>query len=387
MKRQRLFGIGNFVENRQWIRRGLLRGLRLCAALDLASDEDSDREHHTGEDRAADEQKEDLPSVEPAGDGLGFDDVWHAAALATCVGSACHDVCCAVAVHEGSVTHEPATHANSAARQLASPIGACDAAPAMSEATLSRRSMLLALGEALLCFGCAKRSQSARPLRVAAAADVEPVFSALTEPFRQKTGREVVLSFAASGVLSRQLEHGAPFDLFVSASREHIDRLHKKGRLVPGSIREYARGQLAIWTAGDGPLPQSLTELGSSHGLRIAVANPEHAPYGQAAVAALRTLGVFDALKRRLIYAENVRQAQQFAESGNADVAIIARSLAGRSGRFVEVPIGLHPAIVQTLAVVIGGDELAASEFADQLFASDGRRLLRESGFLPPAPP
>lgn len=258
---------------------------------------------------------------------------------------------------------------------------------AMTEAKPSRRSVLLALHAAMLTVGCAKKSPVVRALRVAAAADVEPVFSALAESFRQKYGREVVLSFAASGALAKQIEHGAPFDLFASASQAHIDRLHKKGRLVPGSIREYARGQLAIWTTEDRPLPQSLQELSQSPSLRVSIANPEHAPYGQAAEAALRTLGVFDALKRRLIYAENVRQAQQFAESGNADVAIIARSLAGRLGRFVEVPISLHPPIVQTLAVLSGGDEAAASAFAGELFQREGRRLLRDSGFLPPASP
>lgn len=257
---------------------------------------------------------------------------------------------------------------------------------AMTNALLSRRTLLLALSGALVT-GCAKKTQGVRPLRIAAAADVEPVFSALAESVRQTTGREVVLSFAASGALAKQIEHGAPFDLFAAASREHIDRLYKKGRLVPGSVREYARGQLAIWTMGDGPLPQSLSELPQRPSLRIAIANPEHAPYGQAAVAALRQLGVFDALGRRLIYAENVRQAQQFAESGNADVAILARSLAGRAGRFVEVPLSLHPPIVQTLAIVSGGDEAAARDFAELLFQSEGRRLLRDSGFLPPEPP
>jgi molybdate transport system substrate-binding protein len=248
-----------------------------------------------------------------------------------------------------------------------------------------RRHALLALAS-LLTLACQKHSQSPteRPLRIAAAADVEPVFTSLAEQYRKKFGREVVLSFAASGALAKQIEHGAPFDLFVSASEAQIERLRSKGRLRPDSIRRYARGQLTIWTAGDGPLPQSLAELASRTSLRIALAHPEHAPYGQAAVAALRQAGVYDAVSRRLVFAENVRQAQQFAESGNTDVAIIARSLAGRSGRFVEIPLSLHPPIVQSLAVVADGDERAASDFTALLFDPPGRLLLRDSGFLPP---
>lgn len=248
----------------------------------------------------------------------------------------------------------------------------------------SRRDALCAL-LGLLTLGCRRQAGAENtPLRVAAASDVEPVFSALADLYRQKSGREVVLSFAASGALAKQIEHGAPFDLFVSASQEHIERLRKKGRLLPATIRPYARGQLALWTAGDGPLPGSLSALVTQSSLRIAIANPEHAPYGAAAVAALRTLGIYDKAGRRLVFAENVRQAQLFTESGNTDVSIIARSLAGRSGRFVEVPLHLHPPIIQTLAVIAGGDEKHAQEFAELLDTPDGRRLLRDSGFLPP---
>lgn len=249
----------------------------------------------------------------------------------------------------------------------------------------TRRHAVLAL--CWTVFGsCAKKPQNPteRPLRIAAAADVEPVFSALATLYRKQHGREVVISFAASGSLAKQIEHGAPFDLFASASGDHIERLAKKGRVRTESIRSYARGRLTIWTAGSGKLPQSLAELATLPNIRVAVANPEHAPYGQAAVAALQRAGVYDGLARRLVFAENVRQAQQFAESGNTELAIIARSLAGRSGRFVEIPLSLHPPIVQSLAVITGGDEARASEFAELLFSPDGRRLLRDSGFLPP---
>lgn len=251
------------------------------------------------------------------------------------------------------------------------------------ERRLHRREAVWTLS--ILLLGCRQGSSAQnRPLRIAAASDVEPVFSALAEHYRQTTGREVVLSFSASGVLAKQIEHGAPFDLYVSASDEHIARLRKKGRLVPSTIRPYGRGQLALWKTGDGPLPNSLRQLAEHPNLRIAIANPEHAPYGAAAVAALRSAGVYEQFSRRLVIAENVRQAQMFTESGNTDLSIIARSLAGRSGRFVEIPLNLHPPIVQTLAAVSGGNEAQAREFADLLDTSLGRQLLRDSGFLPP---
>lgn len=238
----------------------------------------------------------------------------------------------------------------------------------------------------LLSIGAAcsrKDNAQSRPLRVAAASDLEPVFALLAEPYRQKKQHAVVFSFAASGVLASQIEHGAPFDLFVSASQTHIDALRKKKRLVPSSIRVYAQGQLALWAQLAHPIP-SLEDLASDARLRIALANPEHAPYGAAAVAALRSLGIYERVKPRLVFAENVRQAQLFTESGNTHVSIIARSLAGGSGHFLEIPRTLHPPILQSLGIVAGQDETRAQAFVDLLESQEGQQHLREAGFLSP---
>lgn len=243
-----------------------------------------------------------------------------------------------------------------------------------------------------------------RPLRVAAAADVEPAFAALAARYEQKTGRQIVFTFAGSGPLAQQIEAGAPYDLYAAANEVLVEKLVKSGRIVKDSARPYARGRLALWVPVPAPASGetaagsdslTLAGLASPRFRRVALANPEHAPYGQAAVAALRSVGVYEELQARLVYAENVRQAQQYAATGNADAVIGAYSLlrGERRGVVVEVPAALHPPLVQRLGVVAGpgsaqagadADERGARELADFILGSEGQRILEASGFLPP---
>ena len=228
---------------------------------------------------------------------------------------------------------------------------------------------------------CSRNSQ--RALRGAATADLEPAFTELTAEFHATSGRPVVWSFASSGSLTQQLVHGAPFDLFASASTALIKRLAELGRLVPQSQRDFACGRLVLWARPGVALPRTLAELGRPGLGRVALANPEHAPYGQAAVAALRSGGLYEAVRPRLVFAENVRQALQFAQTGNADVALTALALMRDGDAYTLVPASAHPPLVATLAAVRGGDEAGAAQLAAFICGPRGQAILRRHGFAP----
>lgn len=248
----------------------------------------------------------------------------------------------------------------------------------------TRRGLLLGGVAALSLSACSRaRPAAQRALRGAAASDLEPAFTELGTEFTAQTGRPVVWSFASSGSLAQQLAHGAPFDLFASASTELVARLGAQDRLVRGSQRDFARGRLALWTRPGIAAPRTLLELARPDLLRIALANPEHAPYGQAAVAALQRCGLYDRLRPRLVFAENVRQALQFAQTGNTDVALTALTLARRGGTYYEIPESEHPPLIATLAVIRGGDEPGGMQLADFICGAAGQATLRRHGFAP----
>lgn len=260
---------------------------------------------------------------------------------------------------------------------------------------VSRRGLL---GAALLCvWGCRRREVKLGPLRVAAAADLQDAFTALAALYQEQHGRAVALSFAASGLLTRQVREGAPFDLLATASPRYIDELARLDLLVPRSRLVFARGQLALYSlaGADGGSAQAgaapLSALLGPRVRRIALANPEHAPYGAAALLALQGAGLYPALQGKLVFAENVRQALRFAETGAADVALVARSLCGaaqpRGGRCEPLPEGLHPPIEQALGVLRGGDEAGAARFVALLRGGRGQEILRRHGYQLPQQP
>lgn len=249
---------------------------------------------------------------------------------------------------------------------------------------MTRRAALLALG----VLGCRRRRpREDGPLRVAAAADLTDVFTALAPRFRETTGREVALRFGASGLLTRQVREGAPFDVLAVADVRYLRELEALDLLVPGSRRSFALGHLVIYDArdGDGPRLRSLAELAAPKIRRVALANPEHAPYGAAALSALRAAGVEGALRGRLVFGDNVRQALAFAQSGEVDAALVARSLCGTEDRLdprcAGVDAALHPKLEQAIAVLRGGDERGGAAFVALLRGRAGQALLRRHGF------
>jgi molybdate transport system substrate-binding protein len=223
-------------------------------------------------------------------------------------------------------------------------------------------------------------------LLVAAAADLALAMPELVAAFSAETGAPVDVTLGSSGQIAHQILHGAPVDLFLSADAGWVDRLRAAGRTLPETEAVYAIGPLVLVSAGTVPTIRSVAELDHTSVRRIAIANPEHAPYGRAARQALDNAGLWDALEPRLVIAENVRQTLQYVEARSVDVAISARSLMGEgTPGWVAVPADLHDPLHQTLAVIAGRPrESEARAFAAFLVGPAGRQILARHGFLLP---
>jgi len=238
-----------------------------------------------------------------------------------------------------------------------------------------------------MAAACSRHSApgSSEPLHVAAASDLSAAFEELGASYEKATGRRVVFSFGATGLLERQIVEGAPFDVFVAADVSFVDDAIKAGACLASSKQLYAVGKLAIVTApGDRSGLRTIADLVAPTITRVAIANPEHAPYGRAAREALQRAGVWGAVRPKLVFGENVHQALEFADSGNADAAIVALSLAtGRLQGVIPVPDELHDPIEQALVVCARGAaaQRAAETFCAHVTSPAGRALLRRYGF------
>jgi molybdate transport system substrate-binding protein len=235
----------------------------------------------------------------------------------------------------------------------------------------------------------------AQELTIAAASDLQPVLPALVARFEKETGRRVALAFGSSGTFFSQIQNGAPFDLFFSADVDYTRRLDAAGLVEPGSLSLYATGRIVLWARKDAgiDLSRGLQSLSSPGVRKIAIANPAHAPYGRAAVAAMQHDKVYDAVRGKLIFGENVTQAAQFVESGNADVGIVALSLAMApalrgAGVMYEIPTTFYPPIDQSLAILRASrHKEVAKEFLAFFDRPEARREMQAFGFARPAAP
>jgi molybdate transport system substrate-binding protein len=225
------------------------------------------------------------------------------------------------------------------------------------------------------------------PLVVSAASNLILASEDLGERYEQETGQPVTFNFAASGQLAQQIDQGAPVDLFISANVAYVEELATKGRVLPDSVQVYARGRLTLWTQADSTLAvDTVSDLLNSEVGRVSIANPEHAPYGVAARQALQTAGVWEEIQPKLVLGQNVRQALQFAETGNVDAALLPLSLSITSdGRWVYLPSDLHVPIDQALGVVADSPRQAeARDFAAFITGAQGQTILEKHGFTPP---
>jgi molybdate transport system substrate-binding protein len=243
-------------------------------------------------------------------------------------------------------------------------------------------SLLILLLFSLACRGV--RAPAKAELTVAAASDLTQAFEEIGRQFEAEHNTKVVFVFGSTGLLTKQIENGAPFDVFAAANASYIDQLEQKGLIVPGTKTVYARGRITMWTAANSALKiEKIQDLAQPDVARIAIANPDHAPYGQAAKQALEHAGIWDVVKPKLVYGDNIRQTLQYAETGNVDVAIVALSLSVQSkGRWMLLPEELHQPIDQGMGVLKGTkNEAAARAFSDFVNGSKGREILSKYGF------
>jgi molybdate transport system substrate-binding protein len=243
----------------------------------------------------------------------------------------------------------------------------------------------LALLSAALAGGCQKSPPPVKPaLQVAAASDLSVAFEEMGKLFEARTGQQVTFSFGASGALAKQLSQGAPFDLFAAASATYVDSAVTSGACDGATKALYARGHVVAWSKRGGARLHTLADLEHENIRHIAIANPEHAPYGKAAKEALISAKLWPALEGKIVQAENVRQALQFAQTGNADVALVALSLVAHdpSGEMLAIDSALHRPIEQTLVICRHGKNIdAGREFAKLIESSEGQALLERHGF------
>jgi molybdate transport system substrate-binding protein len=238
------------------------------------------------------------------------------------------------------------------------------------------------IGAVLMLLGCRRAPPV---LRVAAAADLALAFRDIGAAYQKQYGQPVVFSFGSTGLLAKQISQGAPFDLFAAANSSFADDVIRDGACLADSKALYARGRIVLWARSGAP--NSVRELADPRFVKIAIANPEHAPYGRAAMEALQQAGVWEAVRPRLVYGENVQQTLQFAETGNAEVAVVALSLAIVSGgEYLEVPAELHRPIDQALVVCSRQPDAAAAarRFSGFVNGESGRAIMRRYGFLLP---
>lgn len=227
-------------------------------------------------------------------------------------------------------------------------------------------------------------SLAGEPLLVAAAADLAPLERQLLDGFSAAGGGKMQFTFGSSGMLARQVENGAPYDLFLCANDQLIQDLAAQGKLIPGSVAAYATGRLGLWSARQRP-----ADLGAllQPGIRlIAIANPHHAPYGVAARSLLESAGLWTRLQPKIVLAENVRQAYEYASSGNADAVLTAWTLLWDKPGAKLLSGSGQPPIRQSGAIVAGtGHEAQARAFMRFLLGASGQSILRAHGLFPPA--
>jgi molybdate transport system substrate-binding protein len=248
----------------------------------------------------------------------------------------------------------------------------------------------------LLAAGCRSAPESPAPrgrVRVAAAADLNAALSDVIMRFGGTHDVDVSVSYGSSGTFYAQLLNQAPFDLFLSADVAYPNQLAARGLTLPHSEFTYAIGRLVLWAPASSPLDverdglQALTQASIAH---VAIANPEHAPYGRAAAAAMQAAGVYDRVRPKLVLGENVAQAMQFVQSGAADAGLVAMSLAlapnvKGNGRLFEVPASTYPRLEQGGTILKWAADLdAARALRGFLLSADGQAILKQYGFSLP---
>jgi molybdate transport system substrate-binding protein len=251
-----------------------------------------------------------------------------------------------------------------------------------------RQGLMAVLAVALVSPLC-----TAQEITVAAAADLQFAMEDVAARFQKQTGKSVKVVYGSSGNFFQQIQNGAPFDVFFSANLEYAKKLEAAGSTEPGSYYEYAKGKIVMWVPNDSKLEltSGIRALLDPSVKKIAVANPQHAPYGQAAVAAMQKENVYEKVKDKFVLGENISQTAAFVLSGSADVAIVALSLAlspnmKNKGRYAEIPSDDYPPIEQA-CVILGSSKNkdTARQFVAFVKTAAITEVLRSYGFDVPS--
>ncbi len=242
---------------------------------------------------------------------------------------------------------------------------------------------------ALLAISFCSHLCLAQEISVAAAADLQFAMQDIATRFQKETGKTVKATYGSSGNFLQQIQNGAPFDVFFSANLDYPKKLEAAGLTERGSYSEYARGKIVIWVPSSSKIDLSpgVRALLDPSVKKIAIANPLHAPYGQAAVAAVKHENIYDKVKDKFVLGENISQTASFVVSGAADIGIVALSLAlspnmKAKGRYVEVPTTDYPPIEQACVILRSAkNKKVAEQFLAFVKTPAIRDVLRSYGF------
>jgi molybdate transport system substrate-binding protein len=232
----------------------------------------------------------------------------------------------------------------------------------------------------------------AEEITIAAASNLNFAFREIATEYEKASGNQVRLTFGSSGNFYAQIQNGAPFDLFFSADLEYPQKLEEAGLTVPGSLYQYAIGRIVLWTGHESRIDvtKGIEALREPTVKKVAIANPKHAPYGRAAVAAMEHFKVYDQVKDKLVLGENISQAAQFIESGACEIGIIALSLAvtpamTSKGTYWEIPAEAHQPLEQGVVILKSSKQQeSAKQFIAYIKGVHGQEIMRRNGFTQP---
>ncbi|WP_096198870.1 molybdate ABC transporter substrate-binding protein [Bacillus sp. FJAT-45350] len=246
--------------------------------------------------------------------------------------------------------------------------------------------VLLMIIAMTLLVACNQDTQEQVELNVAAASGLLNLFTEIGDEFEEETGTKVIFSFGSSGQLADQIENGAPYDVFASANIDFINQLEEKEIVTSDMTNIFAVGRIGIATMADNSLQvTSIEDLVNPEFKKIAIANPEHAPYGQAAREVIENAGLWDQLENKLVYGRNISDTLSYLETGNAEVSIIALSLVHDELDFLLLDGDMHHPIKQVITMSNRpSNEEQAREFIEFLIGPERRTIIENNGFAFP---
>ena len=242
----------------------------------------------------------------------------------------------------------------------------------------------------LVIVGLTSSSAYAEKITIAAAADLKFAMDEIVTGFNKSySGHQVEIIYGSSGKFFTQIQQGAPYDLYFSADINYPHELARKG-FTSSDVTSYAVGRVVIWSNSMDASKMTLARLTDSNIIKIAIANPKHAPYGKRAEEALKASGMWDKVQSKLVFGENIAHTAQFVQTGNAQVGIIALSLVlspelAKKGSYYLIPDTLHQPLEQGYVITkSGAGKSLAKKFANYMRAKEGRNIMTRYGFVLP---